>query len=90
MDDTNFVVDVGADFYIDDVDDTDESSHGDGANIPSNKAYGDIMVEKCPEQDDIDDFAYKNYIGAKVIMGVTGEGPRQATVRHRVEYLDET
>ena len=45
---TNFVNYVGADLYIDDVDEYDEASHGDGYNTPSNEAYGDMMKEDHP------------------------------------------
>ena len=32
MDDKNFVDDVGANFYINNVDEADEVEHGDGSN----------------------------------------------------------
>ena len=32
LDDTNFVDDVGANFYINNVDEADEVEHGDGSN----------------------------------------------------------
>ena len=35
LDDTNFVDDIRADFYIDDVDEANEEAHGDGSNTPS-------------------------------------------------------
>ena len=44
MDDTNFVDDVGADLYIDEMDESDEASHGDGSNAPSDEAYGYMMT----------------------------------------------
>ena len=46
----NFVDDVRAGFYIDDVDEADEAAHGDGPNTPSDEAYGDMMSEERPKQ----------------------------------------
>ena len=43
LDDTNFIDDVGANLYIDNVDEVDEAVHGDGANNPINEAYGDML-----------------------------------------------
>ena len=45
LDDTNFVDDFGANFYIDDVDEANEAAHGDGANTPSDEAYEDMTAE---------------------------------------------
>ena len=44
LDDTNFFDDVRFDYYINDVDEADEESHGGGSNTPINEAYGDMMV----------------------------------------------
>ena len=57
LDDTNFVDNIGADLYINDVDEADEAVHGDGSNTPSDESYGDILVEESPEQDGIDKFS---------------------------------
>ena len=57
LDETNFVDDVGAAFYIDDVDEADEASHGDDNTTPSDKSYGYMMEEERPAQDNIDDAA---------------------------------
>ena len=35
LDDTNIIDDVGADFYIDNLDEADEAVRGDGSNTPS-------------------------------------------------------
>ena len=43
LDDTKFSDDVGAGFYIDNVDEANISAHGYGSNTPSNEAYGDMM-----------------------------------------------
>ena len=72
------------------MDEADEAAHGDGSNASSDKAYGEMMTEECPEQDDIGDAAYDKYIGAEVMMDVPGEGPRRATFRRHVEDLDGT
>ena len=71
----NFADDVGADFYIDDVDEYNEAAHEDGSNTLSDEAYGDMMTEERPEKDNIDDAAYNKYVGAAVMMGVAGVGP---------------
>ena len=68
LDDTDFLDDVRADFYIDDMDEANETAHRDGANNLSNDAYGAIMAEERPDQDDIDDAARDKYIGAEMIM----------------------
>ena len=70
------------------MDKFDETAHGDEDNNPNDEAYGDIMVEEHPDQDDIFDGTYEKYIGAEVIMVVPGEDPRQSTVRRCVNYLD--
>ena len=88
LDSMNFVDDVGAYFYLDNMDEADKVAHGDWDNNLSDEAYGDMMAEERPEQDYIDDAAYDKYIGVEVIMDVLGEGPRSATVRRRVEYLN--
>ena len=44
LDDTNFLDDVGADLYINRMDEADEASHGDGSNTPINEAYGYMML----------------------------------------------
>ena len=84
LDDMNFVDDVRSDFYINNMDKFDETAHGDEDNNPNDEAYGDIMVEEHPDQEDIFDGTYKKYIGAEVIMVVPGEDPRQSTVRRCV------
>ena len=53
-------------------------------------AYGDMMTEERPDQDNIDNAVYGKYIGAEVIMDVSGEGPRRGKFRHRAEDLDGT
>ena len=63
-------------------------AHGDGSNTLSGEAYGYMMTEESPENDNIDDDAYDKYIGTEVIMDVWGEGLRRATVRHCIEDLD--
>ena len=88
MEDTNFVNDKGNDFYIDNINEADEAEHSDVSNTPTDKGHGDMLTEDCPEQDDIDDAAYDKYIGAEVMMDVSGEGPRRATVKRRVEDLE--
>ena len=55
--DTNFVDDVGAHLYIDDMDEADKSAHGDGPNTPSDEAYGEMITEERPKQEDIDNAA---------------------------------
>ena len=45
LDDTNFVDDFGANFYIDDVDEANEVAHGDGTNTLSDEAYADMTAE---------------------------------------------
>ena len=76
-DDTNFVDDVEADFYIFGLYEADEAAHGDGSNTSSDEAYEDMMAEESPEHDDIDNVAYNKCIGSEVIMDVPGEGPRR-------------
>ena len=66
----------------------DEAARGDGTNISSDKAYGNMMAEECPGQDDIDDVSYEKYIGSEVIMDVPGECPRKVTFRRCVEDLN--
>ena len=48
-----------------------------------------MITEERPKQDDIYDVTYEKYIDAEVMMDVPEEGLRRATVRRRVEYLDE-
>ena len=61
MDHTKFVDDVGADLYIENVNEADKMAHGDGYNTPSDEAYGDMMMGERPEQDGIDNAAYNNF-----------------------------
>ena len=68
--DTNFVDNVGANFYIDDVNETNEEAKGGGFNTPGYEAYGEMMVEASLDQYTIDKVAYNKYIGSKVIMDV--------------------
>ena len=42
--DTNFVDDVGDEFYIDEVDESDEVANSDGSNTPTDEAYVDMMI----------------------------------------------
>ena len=65
-------------------------AHGYESNTLSDEAYGDMMTEERPKQNNIDDTSYNKYIGAEVIINVTGEVPRWATVRRCVEDLDRT
>ena len=90
LDDTNFVDDVGVDLFIGNVYESDEAAHGGGSNAPIDEAYRDMMADKCPEKENIDCAAYKKYIGTEVIIEVTGEVPRSATVSRNVEDLDGT
>ena len=55
LDGTKCVDDVRANFYIDDVDESNEAAHGYGANTLKNEAYRGIMVEENPEQVNIYD-----------------------------------
>ena len=64
LDETNFTDDVGAEFYIDDIEDADAAAHGDGSNTPSDKEYGDMMAADRPEKDEMDEAGYDKYIGA--------------------------
>ena len=57
LDDTTFVDDVGVDFYIDDVHESDYAAHEYGSNTPSDEVYGDIMTEEHPDQENIGDAA---------------------------------
>ena len=88
MDETNFVDDGGSDLYIDNMDEVDGAAHRDGPNTLIDEAYGEMMAEKRPDQDDIYDAACDKSIGTEVIMYVPVEGPRRTTVRLTFEYLD--
>ena len=88
LDDTNFVDDVGADFYIDDVDKADEAVHGYGSRTPIDEVYRDMMVEERSEKGKIDNVAYDKYIGTEFIIEVPGEVPRRETVIRHAEDLD--
>ena len=44
LNDTNFVDDVGADIFINDMDEYDEVTHGYVSNTSSNETYGGMMV----------------------------------------------
>ena len=88
LDDTNFVDDVWADFYIDDVDESTETEHGYGDNTLSDEAYGYIMTEECTKQDTIEDASHENYIGSETIMDMLGEVLKRATFRCCVGYLN--
>ena len=58
------------------------------ANTPSDESYWYMMAEQRPKQDNIDDAAYDEYIGAEAIMDIPGELPMSVIVRHHVEDLD--
>ena len=88
MDDTNFVDDVGANFYINDVDEADEAAHGDGSNNLSGEECWYMLEEERPKQGNIGNGAYVKYIGTRVMTDVSGEGPRRVNVRCCVEDLD--
>ena len=88
LDDTNVVDDVGDDFYIYDVDEANDVAHGDGYNTTSCEAYGVTMAEESPDEDNLYNMAYEEFIVSKVIMYMSGEGPSKATVRRRVEDLN--
>ena len=90
LDDKNFVDDVRADFYIDDVDKSNDAAHGDGSNSPNNDAYGDIMMEDLPEDYAIDDTFYDKYISAEIIIDFPKEVPRREIFIRNVEDLDGT
>ena len=77
LDDTNFVYDVGDDLYNENVDKANKVVHVYGSNTLIYEAYGDMIVEECPEQEGVDDTVYNKYIGAEVIMDVPVEGPSQ-------------
>ena len=44
LDDTNFVDDIRADLYIDNMGESDESAHGDGSDTPNDESYGDMVT----------------------------------------------
>ena len=75
---------------IDDIDDADEATHGDGSNTPSDDDYAYMLPQDRPDCDDLDDDAYDRYTGAEVLMDVPGEGSRQATVKRCVRNDDGT
>ena len=72
LDDTNFVDDVKDDVYIDDVDEENEVALGGGSNTTSDGSYRCVMTEEHPEKDDIEDAANNKYIGAELIMNMSG------------------
>ena len=47
-------------------------AHGYESNTLSDEAYGDMMTEERPKQNNIDDTSYNKYIGTEVIINVTG------------------
>ena len=88
MDENNFIDDATDDFYIDNMDEVDGAAHRDGPNTLIDEAYGEMMAEKRPDQDDIYDATCDKSIGTEVIMYVPVEGPRRTTVRLPFEDLD--
>ena len=70
MDDTSFIDDFRADFYIDDMGEAKEAVHGDGFNTPSNEPYGEMMAEERRDYEDIYNATYNKYVGTEVIMDV--------------------
>ena len=86
--DTNFVNPEAGDLYIDELDKSDEASHGEGSQTPYGRKYADMIQEELPEKNDVDDKAYDKYIGAEVMMDVPVEGKRCATVNRRVDNID--
>ena len=76
MDETNFVDNIRADFYIDNVDEADEAAHGDVSNTLSDESYGNMIAEYRPDQDNIFNVYYDKYIEAELMMDVPGEVTR--------------
>ena len=63
-------------------------AHGYGSKTPGDEAYDDMIKEERPDKDYIDNAAYDKYIIIEVIMDVPVKGPRQVSVRRRIEVLD--
>ena len=70
------------------MDEANESAHGDWSNTPSDETYGEMITEERTEHNNIENAAYKKYIGAEEIMDVPGEVRWRDTVRRHVENLD--
>jgi hypothetical protein len=62
----------------------DDYTYGDGTNTPSAAEYGSAMLkQEINDDDDLDDDAYDELLGAKLNVDLGAEGRKRATVKRR-------